>query len=188
MVKRSIVAAETGAATRQERRSTLGSLTSLRVGERAAAKYRLAAKRFLVWARTEEHDAETLRDVDVVLCLYTETLWENGAAKADAGDVLSGVQHFLYTRRAFHGAWTLFGAWAKTELPNRAPPLPAAIARALAGLGIAMDRRDIAALICVGFHCMLRSEEKLSASWNAISLDSDGGEATRLTFGLVLFW
>ena len=107
-----------------------------------------------------------------MLCQYLEALWDAGCERNSAGDTISGVQHFLHQRRCFHGAWGLFATWSKTELPARAPPLTSHMLLAMCGASLILNRPDIAALLTMGFHCMLRTEEMLSAKWQCIIVDA----------------
>ena len=43
---------------------------------------------------------------------------------------------------------------------------------AMCGASLILNRPDIAALLTMGFHCMLRTEEMLSAKWQCIIVDA----------------
>eukprot|EP00959_Pyramimonas_sp_CCMP1952_P028597 599779-Pyramimonas_sp.AAC.1 len=65
---------------------------------------------------------------------YLEKLWAEGEPKSYANDLVAGLQHFApRLRRRLNGSWRLLGAWAKAELPARAPPVPRAVAIGLTG-------------------------------------------------------
>ena len=51
--------------------------------------------------------------------------------------------------------------WRRHELPRRAPPIPPAVVRGIAGLAWVQRRLDVALGILIGFHCMLRGGEVL---------------------------
>ena len=57
------------------------------------------------------------------------------------------------------GAWRRVGAWRRHELPHRAPPMPPAVVRGLAGLAVVQGRADVALALLISFHGMLRGAE-----------------------------
>ena len=70
------------------------------------------------------------------------------------------MAHFLPAVRGnTPGSSRLMKGWTKTELPERAPPLPTLFAPAVAGA--ALHRRDLrlCVLIMVAFHAFLRTGE-----------------------------
>ena len=116
-------------------------------------------------------DADEWDALDRQACGYLEYLWENGESKGYAGDALSGMQHFLMTRRRCPGSWRLLTTWGRLELPCRAPPLPALVALALSGLALSQGLQDFAAIVLVAFHCFLRIGEAFAITRQAICLD-----------------
>ena len=77
----------------------------------------------------------------------------------------------LSTKRILPGAWRLLRAWERRELPSRAPPLPIEVALALAGFAASIGRRDVAALILLGYHGMMRTTEFLTLTSGNVWLD-----------------
>ena len=161
-------------ASRRTARAKLGALRDLRVGPLTLRRYREAAERFAQWQLSVHlPNAESLHEMDRQLCVYLNVLWEDGAARALAGDTLSGVQHFLGLRRQFPGSWRLLSVWQRLEIPARAPPLPRDALLALAGFALAEGSADVAALLVLGYHCCLRTNEMLSVKREDLALGSD---------------
>eukprot|EP00959_Pyramimonas_sp_CCMP1952_P392424 8223182-Pyramimonas_sp.AAC.1 len=78
--------------------------------------------------------------MDLRLQDYLGHLWSIGASKGQANGTLSGVQHFLRSRRQYPGAWRLLSVWSRLEVPSRALPMPARVAAAMAGW--ALERNE----------------------------------------------
>ena len=155
-------------------RQRVGKLQDNLVGAVALRKYRLAVGLFLTWlAIMGVADADDWDSLDRQMCGCLEYLWENGESKGYGGDALSGVQHFLMTRRKCPGAWRLLTTWGRLELPSRAPPLPPLVALALAGLALSQGLQDFAAIVLVAFHCFLRIGEAFSITRQALCLDTN---------------
>ena len=114
-------------------------------------------------------------ELDRQLGEYLEYLWESGDSKSLAADTLSGVQHFLRVKRVFSGGWSLFKAWGKLELPNRAPPLPELVLTGMVGLAFSLGRHDLASLLLIGFGGFLRTGEILSLRSNMLNFDWQTG-------------
>ena len=60
-------------------------------------------------------------------------IWAEGEPKSLAAHTICGLQHFLNVKRTFPGAWRLYAAWDKAEIPQRAPPLPSEVVLGIAG-------------------------------------------------------
>jgi hypothetical protein len=170
--KRSVL----GFGTQQARaraRQSLGRLRDLRVNKGTLIRYLTAVTRFLWWCEACQLSLGiTWDEIDSQLCCFLESLWEEGEARAVAGDTISGVQHLLVTRRRFPGAWQLFTTWGRHEMPVRAPPFPPLIILAMAGLAVSEGRLDLCALILAAFHCCLRTGEMLSLCASNVGLSS----------------
>jgi hypothetical protein len=52
-------------------------------------------------------------DMEKLVIPYLEELWREGESKGVANDTLSGIQHFLHTRRRMPGAWQLLSTWGR---------------------------------------------------------------------------
>ena len=105
--------------------------------------------------------AETYETLDEQLVYFLELLWTEGETKSLAGDTICGIQHHLNCRRTFPGAWRFFTAWKKAELPQRTPPLTWLMLLGIAGALDEMNRLDVAGLIIMAFHALLRTSEMI---------------------------
>ena len=93
-------------------------------------------------------------------------------------NVMTAVHHFLpFVKGSVPSAWRLLGAWQRLELPSRAPPLSPLMVRGLAGLCMILGLQDVAVILLLAFHCMLRTGEVLSLVTQAFTFDSRSGFA-----------
>ena len=164
-------------ASREDRRSeraNFGRLSDRRVNDRTRNRYYSAVDGFMQWLRLWQlGHAATWEELEWQLMEYLETLWQEGESKGLANDTLSGVSLFLRTRRRYPGAWQLLTVWGRLEVPDRAPPLSADMALALAGWGVIQGRNDLSAAILAGFHMSLRVAEILDLSAQCITFGCD---------------
>ena len=150
-------------AQRQQQRAKLGRLQNARVTPKTLTKYHQYVWTFQQWVgQVGLYPADTLEMLDRQLMEFIEWLWDQGFGKADAGYVLSGVQHILQVKRCFFGSWGLFKVWSRLELPVRAPPMPVKVAFGLAGACVAIEKYDMAILMIIAFAGMLRTTEFLT--------------------------
>lgn len=156
-------------------RARLGSLSDNRVSPKTLQRYKAATTKFLGWLDWEERVRPAdWEEMESTLREYLECLWCEGESKGVANDTLSGIQHFLHTRRRVPGAWQLLSTWARLEVPSRAPPLPRDLALAMAGLAIHHRRHDYATLVLLAFHCFLRPNEFLAVQSGRVDFSADG--------------
>ncbi|CAK0812662.1 unnamed protein product, partial [Prorocentrum cordatum] len=118
--------------------------------------------------------ATDLEQLDFQLCEWIETLWAHGRPAGDAGATLSGVQFFLRRKRVFHSAWNLQKAWQRTEMPQRAPPMPEYVLMSLATVARSWSRNDIAVLLVIGYSVFLRTMELLTLRKWQLQFSNDG--------------
>ena len=98
--------------------------------------------------------------LDEELSDYVEELWANGDGLAQAQCTLGALHHFApQLRGRISGAWKKLKTWRRHEMHRRAPPIPPALLRGIAGLAWVQGRLDVALGILIGFHCMLRGGE-----------------------------
>ena len=150
-------------ADRVQGRARLGPLASLLVSARVNKQYSDAVWYFVITMTTlfggmEEDHGKLDMQLQYFLCL----LWQEGEAKATAAHTLCGLQHFLNVRRVFPGAWRLYGAWDKAEVPLRAEPLPVSACLGICGFLVSRHEFGAAALVATAFNCFLRTGEALS--------------------------
>ena len=70
------------------------------------------------------------------------------------------MAHFMpAVRGKTPGSSRLMKGWTKTELPERAPPLPTLFATAVAGAALRRQDLRLCVLILIAFHALLRTGE-----------------------------
>ena len=162
MPKRPIIDQHTVAA-RLRARQSLGSLRQQKILPRTYERYRVQCIAFLAFcAQHQWVPARSWEELDFQPCDYIESLWSRGGARNAAGDVLSGTQFFLRTRRKIPAAWELLRIWERTELPQRVPPMPEHVLLAMVEVCVQQSRLDLAAVLLVGFAAFLRTMEALT--------------------------
>ena len=114
--------------------------------------------------------------LDLVLCDYIEQIWQEGDPKGWAQNAVSGLGHFMPgLRLQLHGSRRLLQSWNKAEVCNRAPPLPANFAVALAGAAIESGNLRLAVVLLVAFHAFLRTGEALQLRASSFVFPDDPG-------------
>lgn len=139
----------------------LGTLKDLAVQPATKRRYDKAAEGFFTLLKQENLVLPTRKDrLDPLLCEYLEHLWATGVGRGQANDTVAALQHLQPSLRGhLAGAWRLLKTWAINEIPNRAPPIPEQVVRAVAGWAFFHGHYTFGVLIVLGFYCMLRSGE-----------------------------
>ena len=146
---------------RRRTRRQVGPLRDRLVAPRTLQRYRAAVAGFFrfTWEEFQRMPRDSA-ELDRWLCLYIEKLWQDGDGKSWATDAKCALGHFLpATCGPLNGARRLILAWGKHELPERAPPLPAGYAAALAGAALVENNGPLCLTILLGFHALLRTGE-----------------------------
>ena len=148
---------------RAAQRRRLGTLRQLTVQLATRKRYDKAIDGFLIFLKNEGQALPRERDrMDPLLCDYLEHLWATGAGRALAADTLAGVQDLQPNLRTrLPGAWRLLKTWHINEIPNRAPPLPEHVLRAMAGWAFFKGHFTFGVSLLLGFYTMLRTGELL---------------------------
>ena len=150
---------------RRQRRARIGSLRFSRVTSKTQARHKAALRAFEIWTcLVGRSHIVTTEELDVVATSYIEAVWAEGEACGCVGELLSALQWALQRRRILSGSWELFRTWSLLELPVRAPPLPAIVCCALAGLALEYSQPGLAAVLLAAFDGMLRTTEYLTMS------------------------
>ncbi len=159
---------------RAEHRKLLGPLRDIVLNPSTVTRYEKACKLFFEWLVQQGMPIPAEVSVfDSVLSEFVCHLWEEGDGRALASNVLAGMQHFSPPlRRNMPCAWRLLHAWHRREMPARAPPLTEELTHALCGAALAKHRGDLCVLLCVAFHCMLRTGEALSLHADRITFNA----------------
>ena len=182
MARRKQVLAVKSKAQRKAARKETGPLINLVVTPRTLARYNLALKRFFAFLHALPYLwPRSFTDLDSQLSSFVELCWEEGDPVGYASDAICGVQHYLpRARRHLACSWRLLGAWKKHELPCRATPFLPAFVAAVAGWFCAHSLPGTAAALLLGFHCLLRTQEFVSAQWAHLTIQKKSSIAVLL--------
>lgn len=163
-----------GQATQAERKEARRDIILEDVGITAATldRYYMAVCRMAPVLSLVSTEA----DLDDAISDWIQEEFETGTPLHLVGDALSGLHHFEpFTRRKIPKAWRLYGIWRKFEIPCLAPPVTQDIVLAMAGWCVAHHELTMAALLLLGFHCLLRTGELLQVRPCDFILDSKAG-------------
>ena len=178
MAPKKRVVAQRSQTARKHARAQLGALRSHVVAQATLKRYERAVQSFFTFldntGRALPHQPE---EVDDLVCEKLEEMWQEGEAKAYAGDIMSGLTHFIESLRGkLPAAWRLFTAWGKAELPMRALPLSVEAILAMCGYALDDGNIRIAASFGLAFHCFLRTGELNSICKRDVHLDAARGK------------
>ena len=160
-------------------RKALGSLASLRVSPRTAARYTKALEVFFGWMRVEGVALPREADeFDMVICLFIEDCWQEGEGRGRAADVVCGIQwKSPLMKKQLNGSWALLKAWQLTEMPARAPPMPVRVVLALAEWLLRRRHTGMALDVVLATHCFLRTGELLGLEFGQLTWAEDSRSA-----------
>ena len=177
MAPKRIVLALKGKTARRNARAELGALRDLIVAKSTLLRYEKAVDAFFRHLDTQGLQLPDNYDgLDLLVCGRIEDMWEEGDAKAYAGDLLSGMAHFIESLRGkLPAAWRLFTAWGKAELPCRAPALSVEIVLAMCGFAIRDRNLRAASGFAGGFHGLFRTGELTGLLAGDLCLDDVRG-------------
>eukprot|EP00435_Cladocopium_sp_Y103_P016708 s1499_g4.t1 len=124
-------------------------------------------------------EASTMDDLDPLCEDWIECQWSTGTPLGIIGDALCAV-HFYWpqVQGYLRGAWKLYRNWRRIEVPQRAPPLPRWICRALVGFFLDREQPEMAFLLALGFHTYLRTGEILKLQVRDVHLSDRHGVVT----------
>ena len=148
-------------ATRRLLRRNIGPLFSSGVTIGVKKRYENQLLIWFLWLESRDASLpETWDQLNDSLCEFIEHQWQDGAAKTDVGDLLSGVAKFVRrSRKNLGDSWLLYTYWGKHELPTRATPFTPRQAVAMYMMASDNGWFGMAVIMLVGFHCMLRTGE-----------------------------
>jgi integrase len=142
-------------------RRKLGPLNECIVSPLTKKRYESAVAAFFSWMQSETISLPaTVNEFDDILCSYLEFLWEEGEGRSLASNTVAGLQYVRPTlKKNLICAWRLLSAWAKRELPARAPPLTPYLLECFAGQAL-LQNEPLVCLVCIlAFHGLLRTGE-----------------------------
>lgn len=168
---------------RAAQRRRLGTLRELTVQPSTKKRYTKATQAFYTFLQKEGVALPKAKQrLDDVLCDYLEHLWASGSGRALANDTVAGLQDLQPDlRHHLPGSWRLLKTWSINEVPNRAPPIPEHVLKAMAGWAFFHGHNSFAVSLLIGFYCMLRTGELLGLqSHNLMTTPRD----TKVLIGL----
>ena len=151
---------------RQRRRAGV-RLRDFSITPKTKARYESAVAQLLPYLEAQK----SLSDLDSVVAEWVELQWTRGAPLTSISDCLCGL-HFFWPewRGLLRESWRLFKSWRRVEVPSRAPPLPAVLARAFVARAVHLNHLRMAALLSLGYHALLRTGELLQLQFRDIEV------------------
>ena len=148
------------------------SLEDAALSEKTQVRYYAALRKLLPVLEHLKH--ESFLDKDI--CNWIHHCWKTGESIATISDGLCGLHFFQpWTRRKIPHSWKLFQVWRRIEVPSRAPPLTMRLVRSLAAYEVTQDNIEMAALLLLGFTCLLRTGELLELAAHGILIRNNEG-------------
>ena len=130
---------------RRQLRAQVGPLRTARVRPRTLSRYVHAVYHFYIFALMYWGAvAPDWESIDRQAQAFLEFIWSEGEGRSLAGDVLSGIQCLLNSRRQLPGAWKLLSVWSSLEIPARGPPFLLEVLRGLVKVALACGLLGIA--------------------------------------------
>eukprot|EP00435_Cladocopium_sp_Y103_P031282 s1676_g7.t2 len=118
----------------------------------------------------------TETQLDDMIADWIQAEFEDGCPLHLFGDALSGLHYFEpFTKRKLTKSWRLYSIWRRYEVPCRAPPVTQGIVLGMAGYCISICELSMAALLLLGFHCLMRTGELLQVRPCDFILDNTVG-------------
>jgi len=114
--------------------------------------------------------------LDSYVCRWIRKMWRTGEPLLTIGDGLSALHFYQpWTRKRLPHSWKLFSVWRKIEVPSRAPPLTLTLVKAMSAYEWSENNFEMAVLLLLSFHCLLRTGEMLSVTANDFQLGKTAG-------------
>lgn len=174
MAPKAVIAAKSKAA-RIEARRKLGQLEDIIVSPATKSRYRSAVHRIFHWLSLEGIAIPSDNAAfDTLLARYIEHLWCDGDGRSTASNTVAGLQHFVPTlKKTLVCSWRLLSAWAKHELPARAPPLTLFLLQCLSGAAMSLKQPNLVVLLRLAFYGLLRTGEACNLVSQDVSVQSE---------------
>ena len=166
-----ILAGRCSRAERRGKRKAI-SLDDAALSEKTQKRYYAALRKLLPAVEA----SQTESDLDVYVSRWVRKMWALGEPMLTVGDGLSALHFFQpWTKKRIPQAWKLFAIWKRIEIPSRAPPLTRPLVQSMAAYEIDHCNLEMAALLLLSFHCLLRTGEALTLTPNDLILGTDSG-------------
>jgi len=152
----------------------------VRVSAATFARYDMHVKSFERWLRDnfqiggEVLFAREPKVVDTVLQAYVQYLYDEQAPLAHGTYTLAGLQHFhTHIRGQIKGAWGSLREWRIVTPTEVRTPLPVEVLEAMLCTCMVWRWYRTAAILWLGFHCLLRPGEAGGALRHHLVLEND---------------
>ena len=149
-----------GKVSRAERRRKRKSivLEDAALSDKTQRRYYSALRKLTPWIERATHENQ----LDSIVCSWIHHMWKDGEPLLTVGDALSAFHFFeLWSKRKLPHSWKLFSVWRRIEIPSRAPPLTLELVRSMASFELSLQHLEMATLLLLSFHCLLRTGEAL---------------------------
>jgi integrase len=153
-----------------------GPLQDRVVSPKTLRKYIASAKSFFKWLRLNglQLPCEVV-DFDIQITRWVECIYSEGESKSLLADALSGLSHLVPALRGkLNASWRLFHTWRRTEPVKQAPPLSVSMVQCMAGAFVEQGELELAILVLLSHHCILRTCELLSVRTTDASIVTAG--------------
>ena len=160
----------TKAGRRKQRKNI--SLEGASLTDQTRVRYYAALRKLMPYVEQIEFEHQ----IDDVVSQWITDAWTSGEPLLVAGDGLSALHYVQpWTRRFLPQSWKLFRTWRRIEIPFRAPPLTQLLVRSMACYELDHGRLEMATMLLVGFHCLLRTGEFLALTAESVLLGRTAG-------------
>eukprot|EP00438_Fugacium_kawagutii_P028805 Skav222861 [mRNA] locus=scaffold2201:87314:93953:- [translate_table: standard] len=136
------------------------TLSEQLVSDQLHKRYLAAATRVLQFWQESGLSPGRWEEFDVCTSAWIEHIYAEGMPKGYGSDGVAALQHFLPEISGhMRNSWRLLKTWNKVEPPLRVIPINPLVITAMAGLCVQVGWPRAAALLLVGFDCLLRPGE-----------------------------
>ena len=158
-------------AGRRKQRANI-SLEGASLTDQTRVRYFAALRKLMPYIEKIGHEHQ----LDDTVSQWVTDAWTSGEPLLVAGDGLSALHYFQpWTRRMLPQAWKLFRTWCRIEVPSRAPPLTKILVRSMAAFELEQGHLEMAVMLLVAFHCLLRTGEFLALTADSVLLGPSAG-------------
>lgn len=117
-----------------------------------------------------------LDELDIACEEWIEAQWVRGTPLGTIGDALCAIHYYWPQVKGYlKGSWKLYKNWRRIEVPQRAPPMPHCVVRAMIGFLLDRAQPKVAFLVALGYHTYLRTGEILRLQVKDVSLSNTKG-------------
>lgn len=148
------------------------SLEGASLTDKTRVRYYTALRKVMPYVEriSQEHQ------LDDLVSQWITDAWKSGEPLLVAGDGLSALHYFQpWTKRLLPQAWRLFRTRRNIEVPSRAPPLTQSLVRSMAAYELAKGHLEMATMLVLAFHRLLRTGEFLGLTSDSVLLGPSAG-------------